>query len=214
MVDYYSDVLCIWAWVAQKRIDELNKNLAGKIEFRHHYMNIFGDCQGKMDSQWSEKGHFNGFAEHVQKSAAPYSDALVSKEIWTKVRPTTSANVHLILKAIKLVYSNQASIDMAMVFRKSFFVDAQDISNNEVLYQLAEHNNLDSKLIKSDIDNGKALASLMSDYQQVKNLSLKGSPTYIIDNGRQILFGNVGYRVLLANIEEQIKSPLNEPCWC
>ena len=41
----------------------------------------------------------------------------------------------------------------------------------------------------------------MGNYQQAKTLGLKGSPSYIIDNGRQILYGNVGYRVLLANIE-------------
>ena len=58
------------------------------------------------------------------------------------------------------------------------------------------------------------MAALMADYQQAKLQSLKGSPTYIIDNGRQVLYGNVGYRVLLANIEEQLKTPANEASWC
>jgi len=103
---------------------------------------------------------------------------------------------------------------MAIVFRKSFFINLQDISNLNVLYQLAEKNDLDSSLIKEFINNGKALALLMTDYQQAQKLSLKGSPTYIIDNGRQVLFGNVGYRVLLANIEEQLNRPISEASWC
>ena len=103
---------------------------------------------------------------------------------------------------------------MALEFRKSFFIDAQDISDLNVLYNIVEKNDLAVRHVKEVIENGKALAALMSDYQSAKALSLKGSPTYIIDNGRQTLYGNVGYRVLLANIEEQIKQPVNEASWC
>jgi len=213
-IDYYSDVLCVWAWIAQKRLDELNKNLVDKIEIRYHYMDIFGDSKEKMDLQWANKGHFNGFSEHVLEAAKPYPDAVISVDIWKKVKPTTSANVHLILKSIELQYGTKISADMAKVFRKSFFINLQDISNLNVLYQLADKNDLDSSLIKEFINNGKALALLMTDYQQAQKLSLKGSPTYIIDNGRQVLFGNVGYRVLLANIEEQLNRPISEASWC
>jgi len=214
VIDYYSDVLCIWAWVAQKRIDELNKNLAGKIEFRHHYMDIFGDCQDKMDSQWSDKGHFNGFFNHVLSSAEPYADVIVSNDIWSKVRPTTSANVHLILKAIELVYGQQISVNLAVSYREAFFVYAKDISDFDTLYKIAEQNDLEAYLLKEVINNGKAISKLMKNYQDVKLLSLKGSPTFIIDNGRQTLFGNVGYRVLYANITELLKNYSDEASWC
>ncbi len=54
----------------------------------------------------------------------------------------------------------------------------------------------------------------MRDYQQAKVLSLKGSPSYVLDNGRQTLYGNVGYRVLLANIEALINKPEHDASWC
>ena len=214
LIDYYTDILCVWAWIAQKRIDELNKELGNKIEFQYKYLDIFGDTQSKMEKQWSSKGSFSGFAKHVVESAAPYSDAFINPDIWKIVKPTTSANVHLVLKAIEIAFGKSKSIDMALEFRKSFFIDAQDISDLNVLYNIVEKNDLAVRHVKEVIENGKALAALMSDYQSAKALSLKGSPTYIIDNGRQTLYGNVGYRVLLANIEEQIKQPVNEASWC
>ena len=73
---------------------------------------------------------------------------------------------------------------------------------------------LDRQRITEAISDGSAMASLMQNYQQARSLGLKGSPTYIIDNGRQILYGNVGYRVLLANIEEQLRQPADEASWC
>lgn len=213
-IKYYSDLLCVWAWIAQKRIDELNNTLGDKIDIHYHYLDIFGDTQAKMDKQWQSKGHFGGFSEHVIDSAKPYPDAVVSSDIWSKIRPSTSANSHLVLKAIELNYGMSKSAEMARIFREAFFINAQDISDISLLLSLAEENGIDMTLITESINKGKAIAALMNDYQSAKQLSLKGSPTYIIDGGRQTLYGNVGYRVLLANIEEQIKKPNNEASWC
>ena len=35
-----------------------------------------------------------------------------------------------------------------------------------------------------------------------------------LDGGRQTLFGNVGYRVISANIEELLHQPSGEASWC
>ncbi len=58
-----------------------------------------------------------------------------------------------------------------------------------------------NKKIISSVHDGSAIAALMSNYQKSAQQNLQGSPSYIIDEGRQIFYGNVGYRVLLANIE-------------
>jgi predicted DsbA family dithiol-disulfide isomerase len=214
VIDYYSDILCVWAWIAQRRIEELNDKLSNKIEFRYHYLDVFGDASNKIASQWQEIGGFSGFAHHVHQAALPYPDAAINSELWEKVRPNTSANAHLILKAIELSYGKEKSIELALIIRQAFFIDGQDIGKLNLLLKLVKAEGLDCQPIQKTIDNGSAMASLMADYQQAKTMSLKGSPSYIIDNGRQVLYGNVGYRVLLANIEEQLKAPLNEASWC
>ena len=214
VIEYYSDILCVWAWVAQRRIDELNKVLVDKIQFQFHYLDVFGDATTKIPTQWADKGSYNGFAEHVRQSAAIYEDAPINSEIWSHVRPTTSANVHLVLKAIELAYGKQQGIDFALLFRQAFFIEAKDISNIEVLFAIIEQADFDSIKVNKYILDGLAMASLMLDYQEAKKLSLKGSPSYIIDNGRQTLYGNVGYRVLLANVEELLNNPQEEASWC
>lgn len=214
IVDYYSDVLCVWAWIAQSRVDELNKSLGNKIDIRHHYLDVFGDAVNKIPTQWRDRGGYKGFSAHVIESASAYEDAYINKDIWSKTRPTSSANSHLVLKAIELSYSSQQSIELALKFRQAFFVDAQDISNIEVLFSLIDLAGLDSVLVNKAIVDGSAMAALMGNYQQAKTLGLKGSPSYIINNGRQTLYGNVGYRVLLANIKELLKKPISEASWC
>jgi len=214
VIDYYSDILCVWAWIAQRRIDELEQAFGAAIEFRYRYVDIFGDTQAKMANLWQQKGGYAGFAEHVENAASSYESAPINPKIWTQVRPTTSANAHLILKAIELTHGRQASIDSALALRKAFFVDAINIAKLDTLYALLSEKGLDATLLRSSISDGSAIAALMNDYQICKLQTIKGSPSYLIDGGRQVLYGNVGYRVLHANIEELARNPQEEASWC
>lgn len=216
IIDYYSDVLCVWGWVAQRRLDELNQTLGNKIQIKHHYIDIFGDAVNIIPTQWCERGGYEGFSAHVVESAAPFEYTQVNTNIWSKIRPTSSANPHLVLKALALSYSSKHSIEHEVKFRQAFFVDAQDISNMDILFAIIEKSGLDSAKVNKAIVDGSAMAALMGNYQQAKLLALKGSPTYILDNGRQTLYGNVGYRVLLANVEALLDkhNPENKASWC
>ena len=214
IIDYYTDILCVWAWIAQRRIDELNRTLQDRIELQYQYIDVFGDVPAKMDTQWKPKGGYDGFAEHVRNSASAFEDAGINPAIWTEVRPHTSANAHLVLKAVQLAHDETTAIDMALKFRKAFFVEAIDIGRLDVLFGLVEENDLSVANIRNRIDDGTAMASLMHDYQKSRLQNIKGSPSFVLDGGRQILYGNVGYRVLLANIEELLKNPEDEASWC
>jgi predicted DsbA family dithiol-disulfide isomerase len=214
VIDYYTDILCVWAWIAQKRIDELNKKLSNNIELQCYYVDIFGDVPTKINKQWKSKGGYVGFAEHIHKSASAFEYAHINPKIWTEVRPNTSANAHLVLNAVKITYDKNKSIDMALKFRTAFFVDGFDIGNLEVLFDLVKTNGLDRNTINTSIRDGSAMASLMSDYQKSKEQDIIGSPSYVIGGGRQTLYGNVGYRVILANIEELLKNQTDEASWC
>lgn len=213
-IDYYSDLLCVWAWIAQRRIQELENELGQKIKFQHHYVDIFGDVSTKMATQWKDKGGYHGFSEHVHASAQDIDEALVSSKIWTEVRPSTSANAHLVIKAVELAHGKAIGKKIALIFRSSFFLDALDISSMTVLYQLVAKEGLNQTAVAQHIQDGSAIAELMHDYQFSKQQGVKGSPSYVMDGGRQTLYGNVGYRVILANIEELLKSPHDEASWC
>lgn len=213
-LDYYSDILCVWAWVAQRRIEELLHEFGDRVELDFHYIDIFGDVVGKVRTQWHGKGFYEGFAEHVMHSVAEYEHVEVNSNIWKSVRPTTSANAHLILKATELVDRAHTSQQLALNIRRAFFIEAQDISKLQILMGIAEKQNLDINKLEKTIDSGAAIAALLQDYQQAKKQMIKGSPSYVLNSGRQTLYGNVGYRVLQANVEELLLRPEEEASWC
>ena len=213
-IHYYSDMLCIWAWIAQLRIDELHRQLEGKIELHHHFVDVFGDVQHKIDSGWSDRGGFPGYAAHVHIAADNFPELKIHPAVWHDVRPNSSANAHLVIKACELAYDKGISRQAELTLRKAFFLDAMDISDLDLLFDLLKAQSLDPDRLKQRINNGTAMAELMTDYRSAQNASVSGSPTYVLDGGRQVLFGNVSYRVINANIEELLRNPTNEASWC
>ncbi|NOZ41826.1 MAG: disulfide bond formation protein DsbA [Alphaproteobacteria bacterium] len=214
VIDYYTDILCVWAWIAQRRNDELEDQWGNKIDLRPHWLDIFGDTATRIGKQWQDRGGYNGFGKHVLDSSSPYDNAPVSATIWQQARPATSATAHRVLKAVELAFSAQTALSFATTIRKSFFVDTQDIARLDILLSLAEQDGLSPDKLSAHLDNGTAMAALLRDYQTAREKGLKGSPSWVMNNGRQTLSGNVGYRILDANIREITEHPAYEASWC
>ena len=214
VIDYYSDVLCVWAWIAQPRLEEISRQWGSRVTVRHHFVDIFGDCERKIPGSWGEQDGFEKFAEHVHHSAEPFDDATVHPGIWRETRPRSSAQAHLVLRAVGLVASPEAIAATALGIRRAFFCEAKDISDMELLLDIAGQEGVDRQAISQCLRNGSAIAAFSSDLRDANESGVRGSPTWILNNGRQILYGNVGYRVLSANIEELLKHPADEASWC
>ena len=46
-------------------------------------------------------------------------------------------------------------------------------------------------------------------------MRLQGSPSFVLNDGRQKLYGNVGFRILEANIQELLRPPTpTQASWC
>lgn len=214
VIDYYSDVLCIWSWIAQRRIDELEANFGNNIEIRFRYTDVFGDVFGKMERQWQDRGGFNGFAEHVYESASRFDYIDLSPDLWRNVRPQSSALTHCYIKAVALAYGEVAAKDYDRKVRESFFSKGQNVGESAILESVLASTLPETDPALKRIATGEAIAAVMADYQASRLLNIKGSPSYVMDNGRQVLFGNVGYRVIHANVEQLLKNPAGEASWC
>lgn len=213
-VEYYSDVLCVWAWIAQRRQEELRQHFGSEIEFNHHYLDVFGDTQSKIGEKWASKGGFEGFGQHVIEAAAPYSNAPVVANIWQTVRPLSSTPAHTFLKAVELSHSVAVAENFTHLLRVRFFTGPIDIGRLEILLDLADKDGLNTNRISSSLNSGAATAEVMRDYQMAQAQGIRGSPSWVLNGGRQILYGNVGYRILRANAAELLSQPQEEASWC
>lgn len=218
-VQYFSDVLCIWAFVAQIRIDELTKNFGEQVNIQHHYVSVFGATQDKMYREWQSAGGYQGYSERVKKIAGAYPHIEVHPNVWNLDPPQSSGGCHLFLKAVDLL-QREEEVDpdalnrLTTKFREIFFVQAKNIGLFSVQRELAAELDLPLAKIERRLFSGEAFAALDLDYQLAQQLQVKGSPTLIFNEGRQKIYGNVGYRVLEANMQELLHQKENEASWC
>ena len=222
-ISYFSDVLCVWAYVAQIRIDELKATFQDSISIDYYFTPVFGDAHRKLESRWRDRGGLQGYSDHVQSVAAKFNHITIHPEIWTKSTPYSSTSCHLFLRAIKLVEdkglvkrSTAKSLFETATwrFREAFFTELADISNRQIQLELAKELGLPVSKIKAQIDSGEAYAELSRDLELMKEHTITVSPTLIFNEGRQRLNGNVGYRVMEANIRELLHNPPDEQSWC
>ena len=100
-------------------------------------------------------------------------------------------------------------------FRCAFFRDCRDISRWDIQCEIAGALGVDIGAIEERIHSGSAFARLAADYQDADRLRIEGSPSFVLDEGRQKLYGNVGFRLLEANIQELLRAPrTDEASWC
>jgi len=223
-IAYYSDVLCIWAYVAERRLEELATAFGDKIAIETRYCSVFPDAWGKI----AAKGGFEAFNRHLREVAERFPHIAVDDAVWLKARPRTSASPHLFLKAVELIeraaadpdatplpYLERVSTQAARQMRHAFFAETLDISDWQVHRDIAARIGIDYDDVERKIRDSEAFAQLAVDYDRSQKDGIEGSPTFVMNEGRQKLFGNVGYRVLDANVQELLRrSPENEASWC
>ena len=95
-ISYFSDILCIWAYAAQARIDAVKEKFGDAVRLDYRFCSVFGDTARKITSTWKDKCDYAGFNAHLRTVARQYPHIEVHPEIWLKSRaPTsTSALVH------------------------------------------------------------------------------------------------------------------------
>ena len=220
LISYFSDVLCVWAYLAQLRIDEIQRNFGASVQFEHRFCSVFGDTARKMQTAWGAKEGYQGFNTHLHHSAAAFPEVRLHSDLWLTVRPASSMSPHLVLKAAQLLEGEgsvpSGSAEAAVMnMRRAFFESALDISQWAVQCEVLRASGVDPIAAQGAVHDGRAFAALASDYQEAETLRIQGSPTFVLNDGRQKLYGNVGYRIIEANVQELLRAPQpDQASWC
>jgi predicted DsbA family dithiol-disulfide isomerase len=219
-IQHFSDVLCVWAYVSQIRIDELKRQFGSQIRLEYHYVPVFGHARSKLEAQWSPRGGIEAYSRHVQEVVAQFDHCPVHPEVWVRNTPSSSMPAHLFLCALRLLEDLAGGEQGATLFeraawevRRAFFVDALDVSRQQELLAIAERLALPVAEVVSILESGAAHARLAEEIVMARDHSVRASPTLQFNEGRQVLTGNVGYRVIEANVRELLRTP-GGSSWC
>lgn len=218
-ISYFTDALCVWAYVAQIRMDELKANFKEGVEIECRYLNVFGNVSTKMDAIWKQRGGLPAYQQHVREVVEKFGHVQLHERTWRADVPRSSMPAHLWLCAIRIVELGSRCAPgsgdrAASAFRDAFFRQGRDISRAAILLEIVEEIGLPSAEIKDAITTGVAHAALADDLELARAQSISASPTLLFNEGRQRLTGNVGYRIIEANIRELLEASPGQLSWC
>lgn len=228
-IEYFSDVLCVWAYGAQARVDELKRNFAPEVELHYRFIPLFAAARARVQRTWGEQDGFERFNEKLHEIVSAWDHVQVHDRVWRETRPASSIPAHLFVKALQLLeeqgelpvasqseYAGRSVVEEALWrTRQRFFAEARDVGRKAELDTIATELQLPLARIAELIENGEAHAALQLDREAQDYYHVSGSPTFVLDGGRQHLYGNVGYRVIEANVKELLRDPqYGAASWC
>ncbi|WP_456406006.1 DsbA family oxidoreductase [Thiolapillus sp.] len=224
VIEYYTDMLCVWAYFAQIKLDELKREFGDRIELNHHFITLFGNNEVRI-ARGYEDGGYAGYSKHVLGLVEHFPHVEIHPEIWIRNIPASSLPVHLTLKAVQLLEEKgelpQQIYGVRTVFeelvwqlRLGFFSKLQNIADERVLQEHLLALDIPLEKVEAEISNGNAYAALSLDIDEHRSRMIEGSPTWIMNDGRQRLYGNIGYRAIAANIQELLERKIDLPDWC
>lgn len=218
-ISHFSDVLCVWAYISQIRVAELEANYPSEVGFDYHYLHLFGDVDGKLAAQWADRGGAAGYAEHVREAAAGFDHVRLHENVWLEHRPKSSLPAHLLICAARVLErdvpaARGAARRLDTAVRRAFFEDNADVSDGGVLRGVAGREGLDVAALERRLASGEAHARFAADLQLAEKVRVRASPTLAFNDARQVLTGNVGYRVIEANVTELLRAPGDRQSWC
>lgn len=209
---YWSDPLCVWALVAQSKLDRVLGELGKHLRVDYRIVPVFGSVAWRFaEGPWAKDG-VEGRVAATRRIAEQHGRKDVSGECWRRSMPASSWSPSTGIKAAFALDAAEGRTGDAelgptyqRVLRERFFVGEQNIALRRVQLEVAEEVGVARGAMEARLDDGSALAAVCEDHAEKERLRLQGSPTYVFDGGRAMLYGNFDYKILRSTVDELVR---------
>jgi predicted DsbA family dithiol-disulfide isomerase len=200
---YWTDPLCIWAYVAQSKLEALLAGSSSPLQVIHRIVPVFGSIPQRFATgSWSADGP-EGRVRKTRDVAVKFGHEEVSGEIWVSDPPASSWPVGA---AIKAVFAAEGAGECApgsgpayqWRLRQALFAENRNVARRAVQLEVAEDCQISRSSLEGRLDDGSAMAE----------------PTYVFDGARETLYGNVPLALIRSTVEILIDdgAPGRSPC--
>jgi putative protein-disulfide isomerase len=186
------DPMCSWCWGFAPVIEALLKTHSQRYTFSL----VLGGLRTKGEMSWNNtsKNYLKSHWEQVsQNTGQLFSDRLFEKEQFVyDTYPACKAVV-----TVRELFGMQKAFAYLHVLQHAFYVNAQDITNADVLIDLLGELGLDSEQFKTFFESEKAQLLMEHDFAKARSMGANAFPSVVMIDEEGHLVSQKGYRSLL-----------------
>ncbi|MCL2724447.1 MAG: hypothetical protein FWD69_08420 [Polyangiaceae bacterium] len=202
---YWSDPLCIWALIGQPKLDRVLGEFGDRVCVDYRIVPVFGSIPWRFArGSWAKEG-VEGRVIATRRVAEQGGRSDISGECWRCAAPATSWAPAAAVKAVFALgdgLGDRAGPAYQRALRERFFVREQNIGLRKIQLEVVEEMKLPRAPVEARLDDGSALSLVCEDHAEKERIHIKGSPSFVFDEGRVMLYGNFDEGILYKTVEE------------
>jgi len=142
--------------------------------------------QDKLEIVWRAfeltpvEGNIPPSQSYIDNLEAAKSEPIVVMENFELLTPKFLTYTWLAQESVYFANAQGLSLKLARALFDAFFLQGLDISNEEVVMQIASRSGIDSQLLRQALDNGELTKHVMADEQEFKIYGFQGLPAMLI----------------------------------
>ena len=167
--------MCSWCWAFKPIWDRVKEVLLGKVEMDYLLGGLAPDSNQPMPIETREyvKGNWKRIQEMIPDTRFNY-------DFWTSCEPKRST--YPACRAVICAKQQHPDFENLMIYgiQKSYYLEAQNPSNEDVLINIAENLGLDIEKFKMALKSSQVNEILLDEIKLTRSMDMNSMPSLVL----------------------------------
>ena len=180
--------MCSWCWAFKPTWDNVTSAVLGKVKVDYILGGLAPDSNQPMPIETRE--YVKGNWKRIQ---GMIPDTRFNYDFWTSCEPRRST--YPACRAVICAKQQNPDFENLMIYgiQKSYYLEAQNPSNDDVLIDIAEKLGLDNDKFKIDLKSSQVNEILLDEIKLVRSMEINSMPTLALQNNGTIKIIDIDY---------------------
>ena len=167
--------MCSWCWAFKPAWDKVKEALLGKVKVNYLLGGLAPDSNEPMPIETRE--YVKGNWKRIQ---GMIPDIRFNYDFWTSCEPKRST--YPACRAVICAKQQHTVFENLMIYgiQKSYYLEAQNPSNDDVLINIAENLGLDTDKFKIDLKSSQVNEILLNEIKLARSMDMNSMPSLVL----------------------------------
>ena len=180
--------MCSWCWAFKPTWDNVTSAVLGKVKVDYILGGLAPDSNQPMPIETRE--YVKGNWKRIQ---GMIPDTRFNYDFWTSCEPRRST--YPACRAVICAKQQNPDFENLMIYgiQKSYYLEAQNPSNDDVLIDIAENLGLDIDKFKLDLKSSQVNKILLNEIKLAKSMDMNSMPSLVLQINGALKRINIDY---------------------